>query len=61
MYTWHTSRWNGGSAANSGTIFHVLPTFNETSLTLANFEDRAQYSNMPTKPFALFPLHFYRL
>jgi hypothetical protein len=28
---------------------------------LANFEDRAQYSNTPAEPFAVFLEHFYRL
>jgi len=39
----------------------VLPTFNETSLTAVNFEDRAQYCNMHSELFAVFLEHLYRL
>jgi hypothetical protein len=31
---------HGGRAANSGTNFHVLPSFNEMSLTPVNFEEK---------------------
>jgi len=52
---------HGGRAAKPGTIFQVLPTFNETSLTSLNAEDRAHYCNMHSESFTAFPEHFYRL
>jgi len=52
---------HGGTVSKSGTIFQVLPTFNETSLTSVNFEDRAHYCNMHSESFVVFPEHCYRI
>jgi hypothetical protein len=47
---------HGGRAVKSGTIFHVLPSFNETSLTSENSEDSCTTARITVLKLFL-PIH----